>query len=241
MLLFYTFLFLFANGTAQVNVYLIPGQGADYRLYDSLQLPEGFRKIHVKCPTPAKNSTLPAYAKQLSSQIDTSTSFVLLGVSLGGMLATELTDLLNPEYTIIISSAKCQYELPKRYKAFRKFPLNKYLHPNLYRMGSKIAQPLVEPDRKNAKATFKKMLHDKDPLFLKRTSNMIINWQRSSYSEDIIHVHGTNDHTIPYKNVKANYSIKNGSHMMVLTRFKEVNTIINNELLQLQTSKKHSH
>lgn len=138
------------------RVYFIPRQGSDYRLFQHLALSDGFIKVNVKCPTPHTNQTLPDYARQLSVQFDTTMPFVIIGVLLGGMLATELTDLLHPEKTIIISSAKCQQELPWCYKVFRKFLLNRYLHPRLYCMGSKIAQPFVEPDRRNAKEKLKK-------------------------------------------------------------------------------------
>jgi surfactin synthase thioesterase subunit len=57
-----------------------------------------------------------SYAKKLSHQIDTTQPFILIGVSLGGMLATEMTDFIQPEKTIIISSAKNKYELPHRYR-----------------------------------------------------------------------------------------------------------------------------
>jgi hypothetical protein len=70
------------------------------------------------------------------------------------------------------------------------------------------------------------MLKAKDPMYLKRTSEMIINWQRERYSDDIIHIHGDSDHTIPVKNVNCDHLIKNGSHMMILTRGEEVNTLL---------------
>ena len=55
---------------------------------------------------------------------------------------------------------------------------------------------------------------------------MIINWDRKTYNEKIIHVHGTKDHTIPIRNVKANYKVAKGSRMMTLTRGEEINEII---------------
>jgi hypothetical protein len=42
----------------------------------------------------------------------------------------------------------------------------------------------------------------------------------------MIHIHGTDDHTLPIKNVKADYIIEGGSHMMVLTRGEEINQLI---------------
>jgi hypothetical protein len=89
-----------------------------------------------------------------------------------------------------------------------------------------MAQPFVEPDFKKGKEVFKSILKNKDRKFLKRTSNIIINWDRMAFSKNIIHIHGDKDHTIPLKNVKAGYIIANGSHMMVYNRSEEISKLI---------------
>ena len=61
---------------------------------------------------------------------------------------------------------------------------------------------------------------------------MIINWDRTTYSDKIIHIHGDNDHTIPIKNVRYDYLMEEGSHMMMITRAGEINQIIDHILNQ---------
>ena len=77
------------------------------------------------------------------------------------------------------------------------------------------------------------MLKDKDLVFLKRTIEMIIKWERKSCDSDteIIHIHGNKDHTIPIKNVDYNFLIEGGSHMMILTRSNEINKMLLSLLL----------
>lgn len=209
------------------RVYLLPGQGADYRLFSNLTLDEKFETRDVLLIRPEKNMSMKDYAYNLAKQIDTTESFSIVGVSLGGMLSVELSEKLNPHKIIIISSAKNRSELPGRYRFMKSFPINRIIPPFLYKAGSKIAQPLVEPDRKNGKDIFVRMLNDKDPKFLKRTVNMIIRWQRKDTPKGIIHIHGTNDHTLPHRNVNADYLIKDGSHMMVLTKGEEISKLVN--------------
>ena len=155
-------------------VYLIPGQGADLRLFNNLNIDSAFEIKHVQYFTPEKGLTLQEYSKQLSSQIDTTQEFVLIGVSLGGMIATEMAEFLSPQKVIIISSAKNRKELPLQYRFQKNIPLYKLLTPNLAKKGALIMQPIVEPDRNKEKETFVQMLKDKDPVFLKRTIEMII-------------------------------------------------------------------
>ncbi len=213
-------------------IYLIPGQGADFRLFDSLKIDKSFKIKHIKYSTPSKNSSMKEFAHQLSAQIDTTYPFILIGVSLGGMLSTEMADFMNPEKVIIISSAKKYTELPRRYTFQQKIPIYKALPSRSIKAGAKIMQPLVEPDRNQQKATFKNMLDRKDPKFLKRTIHMIINWERTAHRSDIIHIHGNNDKTIPIKNIDYDYLVEGGSHMMALTRSQEVSQIINKILFE---------
>ncbi len=207
-------------------IYLIPGQGSDSRIFGNFVVGEEFELVNIEYFTPAKGTSMKEFAFVLSKQIDTTRNFILIGVSLGGMLATEMTDFLNPQKTIIISSAKCRSELPGRYKIQKCLPVYKLFSPKAIKRGSFIMQPLVEPDRSVCEETFESMLEAKDPIFLKRTIEMIMKWDRKSYSRKIVHIHGDNDNTIPIRNVKYDYLIDNGSHMMMLTRSDEINFII---------------
>lgn len=212
---------------SKTNVYLIPGQGADERLYNNLQLDDKYEVHNIKFVTPIKGATMSTYAEELAKQIDQSSPFVLIGTSIGGMIATEMNDFLTPKKTIIISSAKSRHELPKRYTFQDKFPLYKIFPSRVIKIGAKIMQPLVEPDRNNEVDIFKAMLDDKDPKFLKRTISMIVSWERETYNENIVHIHGDRDKTIPIRNTQANHKIEDGSHMMILTRGDDLSELIN--------------
>ena len=207
-------------------IYLFPGQGADYRQFRDLQIPVGYDTVHMTYPVPEKHETLPEYAHRFIHFIDRGSPYVLMGVSLGGMICTELTDTLEPQQTILISSAKSSDELPGRYTFQKKIPLNRLIPKRLTKGGARMLQGIVEPDRRYDKETFKDMLRRKDPSYLKRTADMIVSWDRSSYSNEIIHIHGDNDHTIPVKYVTPNFLIREGSHLMVLTRAGEISEIL---------------
>ncbi len=215
------------SGQRTPVIYLIPGQGSDARIFKNLTLDPSFELKYVNYVTPDKGMTMRDYAIELSQQIDTSRSFILIGVSLGGMLATEMNDFLHPEMTIIISSAKSRAELPRRYTFQEHLPIYKLVSAGMAKHGAKIMQPIVEPDRNRQKALFKSMIADKDPLFLKRTIKMILEWDRVRYSDDIIHIHGDNDHTIPIRNVHCDYVVHGGSHMMVATRYIQMSALLN--------------
>ena len=207
-------------------VYLFPGQGSDERLFKHLELPPGYDTVHISYPVPDKHETMAMFASRFIEEINPSSPYILMGVSLGGMICTELTDTLAPLLTVLISSAKTTHELPGRYTFQQRFPLNRIIPKGMIKGGAMVLQGIVEPDRKHDKETFKDMLKAKDPLYLKRTVDMIINWKRTVYPEKIVHIHGDKDHTIPIKNVEYDYRIEEGSHMMMITRAGEINQII---------------
>ncbi|MBK9016797.1 MAG: alpha/beta hydrolase [Saprospiraceae bacterium] len=208
------------------NVYFFPGTGSDERIFSKILLPEGYSAHYIQYSVPEKKATMADYAALLAQQIDTTATFMLIGVSLGGMICTELTNQLSPSKTIIISSAKCRLELPWQYRIQRYVPINKLFGPRFLKAMSFVAQAVVEPDRNKQKAIFDAMLSDKDPLFLKRCVNMIFNWERETYPSGIIHFHGTNDHTLPLRNINPSVIVPGGSHMMTLTRGEEINALI---------------
>jgi pimeloyl-ACP methyl ester carboxylesterase len=208
------------------TVYLFPGQGADYRLFRDLQFPKGYDTIHISYPIPFKNESMKEFAQRCIPLIDQDSPYILVGVSLGGMICTELADALCPEKTILISSAKAWFELPGHYTFMRKFHLDRVIPKGMVKTGARVLQGIVEPDRKQDPETFKDMLKKKDPLYLKRTGQMIVSWEREDYSRSIYHIHGDADNTIPLKNVQCDFVVENGSHMMVLTRADEISEIM---------------
>ena len=216
-----------SDDIAPTNIYLLAGQGADERLFKNLKFSDAYCVHYIEYTTPTTETTLQEYALTLSEQIDTSQAFILIGVSLGGMLATEMTDFLQPKKTIILASAKNIHELPRTFKFQKKVPLYKLAGKRNVKWGARFLQPIVEPDRRKESETYKAMLADKDPEFLLLTIPMIMQWERTTNDADIIHIHGTKDHTIPYKNVQCDYTIEGGSHMMTLTQSEKVNKILN--------------
>ena len=210
-------------------IYCFPGQGSDARIFDSIQVDTAlFELVFVEYGTPEKWMNMQDFAYSLINELDTLNRYVLLGVSLGGMICAELNENLNPWKTILISSAKNRNELPVRYKFQKTIPLYQLFPKGFLLVGAKIMQPLVEPDRKKNKDTFKSMLSEKNAAYMKRTIHLIIKWERENNMKKIYQIHGDNDHTLPIRKIKnPDFIVENGSHMMTLTRGVDVSCILN--------------
>ena len=210
-------------------IYLLPGQGADCRLFNNINFP--CDTVHLEFPAPEKKTTLREYAYSFIPRIDTGRGVILIGVSLGGMISSELADTLDPGKVIVISGAKCRDELPGRYRFQKHIPLNHIVPAKTTRWGAKVLAPIVEPERKGD-TIFRSMLMAKDPVYLKRTVNMIIDWEKESYDSSIVHIHGDKDHTLPIRNIRYDYLVPGGTHMMVYIRGDEVSELIKQILIE---------
>ena len=62
---------------------------------------------------------------------------------------------------------------------------------------------------------------------MKRSVKMIIRWNNTTIPPNVVHIHGDNDHTLPFRRLKNVVRVKNGSHMMTLIKADEVSRLIN--------------
>lgn len=210
-------------------VYLLPGQGSDCRIFSKLNIDTAQYSVYcLKYGAPRPDESMKDFSMRISKAIDTSQQFILIGVSLGGMISTEIAHHLHPEKVILISSAKTRKELPKRYLIQRSVQSYRIIPKRAIKAGALLLQPIVEPDRRKEKATFVDMLKSKSPNYFKETVRVIVEWERQqNNANNIIHIHGSTDHTIPLRNVSADYIVSAGSHMMTLTQPAVINFIIN--------------
>ena len=206
-------------------VYLIPGTGSDARLFDALNIEQSTEVIEYEIPK--KGETMADYARTLAQQIDTSRRFSIIGVSLGGMLAVEMSKYLPAEEVIVVSSAKTREELPTTYRFFQKVPIYHLIGGRTYKFFTRLFQPFYEPLSENDEIVWQAILEGKDPLFMRRAVPIIIEWENKSYdNERITHIHGTKDRTIPVKNVQNAILIEDATHMMMMDRAEEVSNLI---------------
>lgn len=209
-----------------MTIYFLPGLGADHRLFDGLTI-SGHKVAHIRLPVPARYQTMREYAEEISKQIDTSEEFILIGVSLGGMIACELATITKPQKVILISSARNYQEIPAPYRFQGRTRINRIIPGWLLKYGAVALQGICESDSWKHRRFFRKMILAKPAIYYKRTVDMIVNWNRADSDPNIIHVHGTGDRTLPFKLVKPHHVIERGSHMMVYTRAREINQILN--------------
>lgn len=206
-----------------MNVYFISGLGADRRAFERIRLPDEYVIHHLDWIAPEPSESLNDYAVRLSLTIDTSQPFALVGLSMGGMIASVLSQKLHPQKTVLISSIGCNKEFPlllkfaratKAYKLLPQFIFRpKYLGPVQLLMGTKAPAH---------KALMLDFISKTNPHFIKWAIGAIVNWTDCNRPQGIFHIHGNADKMFPLKYTRPDVVIKNGSHFMVWTKAGEV-------------------
>jgi pimeloyl-ACP methyl ester carboxylesterase len=213
-----------------VRAYFISGLGADRRAFYKIKLPRGYQPIYLDWITPLTNETLPEYAKRFSHAIEQDEEFILIGLSFGGMLASELAKIVSPQKLIIISSLSSYKELPWYFKLAGKLGIHRIISPSLYKQAT-IMNRFMGAGNKEMKSIVYSYVNNIDPAFIRWSLNVIVHWSHTERLSEIVHIHGSSDHLLPYRYVQADYLVKGGGHLMVMNRAEEVNSILREVLL----------
>src|SRR5262245_42832520 len=128
------------------HVVLIPGLGADERLFSFLRL-NGCTTQCIRWTIPERDESFLHYIEKLSGQINAKEPVVLVGVSLGGIIAMELREMIPVEKTIIISSVKTRSEMPGYFKWIRRLGLNAFLPASLLKKMAPFAKMFIAEGR----------------------------------------------------------------------------------------------
>jgi pimeloyl-ACP methyl ester carboxylesterase len=215
-----------------MKVYFIPGLGADKRVFRHIVLPEGFEIVHIEWLEPESGESLPAYAKRLTASIDQSVPFGLVGLSFGGMLAAEISKILQPRKTILIASMPSAENLPPYFRIARPLRLHKIIPIGLFKQAS-LAKRLFSTETEEDKELLRTIIRETDPGFLRWAIGAILYWNKSPLPEGIFHIHGTGDQLLPMRYVRPTHRIEGGGHLMVMNRAAEVNRLLG-EILEMR-------
>ena len=213
-----------------MRVYFISGLGADKRAFYKIKLPQGYQAVFLDWIVPLAGESFPDYAKRFSQSIKQDEEFVLIGLSFGGMLASEIAKIISPKKLIIISSLSSYKELPWYFKLAGKLGIHRIISPSLYKQAT-IMNRFMGTGNKEMKSIVYSYVNNIDPAFIRWSLNVIVHWSHTERLSDLVHIHGSNDHLLPYKYVKADYIIQNGGHLMVMNKAEEVNSILEKVLL----------
>jgi esterase/lipase len=212
----------------QKIIYCISGLGADEKVFCNLQL-NGHKLIYIPWLQPLKKETITNYANRMASNIGHK-SPVLLGVSFGGMIGIEIAKQMKLQKLIIVSSIKSSNEMPAWMKVVGSLKLHKLLPTRSYKLTEKIDNDrlgVTTPEEKEMVRAYRKSVN---PVYFNWAIHQVLNWKNDWQPEHLIHIHGDKDKIFPIKKLSPTHIIKDGTHMIIYNRAREISEYIQNEL-----------
>lgn len=210
----------------KLNYYLIPGMGADHRIYEHCDLKHG--TVHYLDWIPAQKSrSLQEYAALLANEIQTENN-IIIGSSMGGMVTVELARQINPIAAILISAPTGRHEFPRVLKVFDFLKLHRAISPKQIMKISRLADLFMGFKTTEQRALFYEMLKGNGPEFLHFSVNAVLGWKNTEVpSCPFIQILGTKDKLFKKKKIKEAICIEGGGHFTAFEKAQEVSDIIN--------------
>jgi pimeloyl-ACP methyl ester carboxylesterase len=213
-----------------MKVYFIPGLGADKRVFRHICLPEGFDMIHLDWLRPEADEKLVHYAERLAGGIDMNEPWSVVGLSFGGMLASEISRQFTPKQTILIASVPASEHLPRYFKFLAPLNLHKILPMKIFTNAS-LAKRLFTAETREDKILLRRIIRETDHDFIRWALGAILGWKggigNKNDKPDFFHIHGTKDILLPVRYVQPTHFIEGGGHLMIMNRAGEINTLLN--------------
>ena len=204
--------------------YLIPGLGADERVFQFLHLPG---EVHILkwLPPQTPAELLPHYAARLAEAVPPAQPCWLVGVSFGGVLALEVVRLRPLARVVLISSFAGPHELPWLGRLARATGLYRLLPPQLLPHLPKLASWFFGVKSTRDRQLLHQILCDTDPTFTRWAIAHLLRWPGRP-GTPTIRIHGTDDRLLPHGASHSQYRLP-GGHLIIISRAAEIGLILN--------------
>ena len=226
-----------------MKIYLIPGLGYDHRIFEKMDLNE-FETEYIDWIEPEYGENLHGYSTRLFSGIETDKErIILIGHSLGGMVAQEIAAVKNIDKIILISSIRSRKELPFHFRIIKPLFIYKLFTKTLTLKSFQFWAKRHGFETKEEKELFKSMVSGQSNTYLKWALKELSTWKVPGVPSNtaIFQIHGAKDKTFPIDLInEPDITIENGDHFMVYKKSDQLTKILIDEIKSIENSIKAS-
>ncbi len=211
---------------AKYNYYLIPGMGADRRIFENFNLQNGV--IHyLEWTDHGDAKSLSEYALFIAQRIQTDNN-IIIGSSMGGMMAVELSRIVKPKLTVLVSAPTGVHQFPRLLKTVRRLRIHKAVKPHNIPKLYKLADTFMGFKNEQQRSMFYDMIEKLGPRFVHFSVGAVLEWtNKEDPFGEFIQIIGTKDVLFDYRKMKSPFILEGGGHFSAFDRGEEVSKIIN--------------
>ena len=212
-----------------MKIYLLPGLGYDCRIYERLDFKTHEVK-HLNWIEPKRGEAIQEYAKRMCVDVlNDEGEIILIGHSLGGIIAQEIASITKIKKVILLSSIKSRAEMPRFFKLVAPFRLQLLFTRQISLRTIQFWGKNHGMETREDQALFKSMVGKQSNFYLQWALKSLSRWKAPSLLQEtaIFQIHGTDDKTFPISLIhKPDVVIENGSHFMVFKQAERIGRIL---------------
>lgn len=208
-----------------IHYYLIPGMGADKRLFQHFHLPNG-TVHHLDWVPHGDSRNLREYASIMAECIQTDRN-ILVGSSMGGMVTVEIAKQIKPLGAVLVSAPAGRHQFPRSLKSLNALKLHRALNARQVMRISRLCDLFMGFKTPEQRAMFYDMLEGNGPEFLHFSVGAVLEWQ-NTLPPDVpyLQILGSQDKLFNAKKIPTAHVIEGSGHFTAFEKGKEVSEII---------------
>ncbi|GAA4494913.1 hypothetical protein GCM10023172_05830 [Hymenobacter ginsengisoli] len=212
--------------------YLIPGLGADERVFRRLRLHGTVHILNWLAPQ-SPTEPLMHYAARLAESVPLAESCWLVGVSFGGLLAQEIARLRPMARVVLISSLGGPHELAPVLRLAGAAGLHRLVPFGLISCLPRLAQWFFGARGGTEYRLLHQILRDTDPVFASWATGQLLAWQGPGLP-GAVRLHGTRDRLLPAGAAPIDYVVPGAGHFLIVSHAAQVSQALNELASQLK-------
>lgn len=191
----------------KMPIYLLPGMVRDFPFYSKLLRLLPTAEV-VPFIDPEPNESLHSYAQRMSTQFPK--PCLIGGVSFGGIVAQEISRVIQPAGCIVIASIQQPSELPLKLRLCRLLG-KRFCSWGLNTLGT-VANAIPDSIRNSSTASLT-VLSCASGQWERWVASSVLSWSpESPLATPLLHIHGDADTIFPLRYTHPDVIVPNGRH-----------------------------
>ena len=206
---------------AEARVWVLPGMGADSRIFRQFSFP--WQATYLEWIMPLGDESIASYADRMLDPHPIEKNDLLFGFSLGGIVAQEWASRNKVQRIVILNSVHYKTPLRPFYERLAKTGILKWAPKESFRsliffIARLNSRPQAEIDH------FLEMMEQFPCTYYRWVLQAVLNWERPAPLCPVDSIRGDQDVVFPFENRKADHDwvLPNATHLSFQTHKSQI-------------------
>ncbi|MFN4299353.1 MAG: alpha/beta hydrolase [Thermaurantimonas sp.] len=225
-----------SSAQSAISLYALSGMATDHRAFEVFKRHFSNPYIYIPWVEPERKESLYDYAQRMvMPHVQNSAPVrVAIGLSFGGVVALYGLDQGLFTHVILVSSIKGSDEFSPFFRFLRIVPIYRLL-PHSWLKSILVGSGLIPAGlRHEHKQVFRQMFDQFSPFYFKWCVDQLVHIPKSKERKNVYHIHGTHDEVFGYRYICSAEAVPGGSHLMIVTRAKEISRMVEQILQRIK-------